>query len=239
VGGLGAYAYWNELIYVEAALYRTNRKGITKPLGAGSEIDVVVDDAAPYWRLALQHQWKDHSFSLGTYGLVSKIFPSGYTHGKTDRFTGIALDGQYQYIGEKHLFSVESSWILEEQDRDVSFDLGTAAHHSDFLTTFRFNLNYYFKSRWGKVGGALAYFSTTGRKDSLLYTPARGIGSQNGKPDSDGFIMEADYLPLEKVKVSLQYVIYDRFNGAHSNYAGFGRSASDNNTLYSLVWFLL
>jgi len=239
VGGLGAYAYWNDLIYAGATLYRTNRNGITRPLGAGTDTTVVVDDAVPYWRLALQHQWKDHSFSLGTYGLVAKIFPGDDSHGKTDRFTDVALDAQYQYIGDKHLFSVESTWIHEEQDRDASFDLGTAAHHSDFLTTFRVNLNYYFRSRWGNIGGTLAYFSTTGRKDSLLYAPARDSGSQNGKPDSNGFILEADYLPLERVRVSLQYTIYDRFNGAHSNYDGFGRDASDNNTLYFLVWLLL
>jgi hypothetical protein len=239
VGGLGAYGYWNDLIYAGATLYRTNRKGITRPLGAGTEAATVVDDAAPYWRLALQHQWKDHSFSLGTYGLVAKIFPVGYTHGKTDRFTDVALDAQYQYTAGKHLISAESTWIHEKQDRDASLDLGGAAHHSDFLTTFQAHLNYYFRGRWGVLGGTFGYFSTVGRKDSLLYSPARVSGSQNGKPDSNGFILEADYLPLEKVKVSLQYIIYDRFNGAHSNYDGFGRNASDNNTLYLSVWLLL
>lgn len=29
-----------------------------------------------------------------------------------------------------------------------------------------------------------------------------------------------------------------KFNGANSSYDGFGRSASDNNTLYALVWFM-
>ena len=239
VGGLGGYAYWNELVYAGATLYRTNRKGITRPLGAGTETEMVVDDAAPYWRVALQHQWKDHSLSLGTYGMVAEIFPSGHTSGPADRFTDIALDAEYQFIGEKHILSAESTWIHEDQDRGASFHLGDAAHHSDFLTTFRFNLNYYFKAKWGIVGGSFGYFSTAGRRDDLLYSPARITGSQNGKPDSNGFILEADYLPLEKVKVSLQYIIYDRFNGAHSNYDGYGRDASDNNTLYLLLWLLL
>jgi len=35
----------------------------------------------------------------------------------------------------------------------------------------------------------------------------------------------------------LQYVVYFQFNGAHSNYDGFGRNASENNTLYLLSWF--
>jgi len=33
-----------------------------------------------------------------------------------------------------------------------------------------------------------------------------------------------------------QYTMYSTFNGASSNYDGYGRSASDNNTLYLLVW---
>jgi hypothetical protein len=31
-------------------------------------------------------------------------------------------------------------------------------------------------------------------------------------------------------------VAYDRFNGAGHNYDGFGRNASDNNTLFLLAW---
>jgi len=38
-------------------------------------------------------------------------------------------------------------------------------------------------------------------------------------------------------KFSLQYVIYNKFNGSSTNYDGFGRNASGNNTLYLLAWF--
>ena len=175
----------------------------------------------------------------GPFGLVAKIFPSGYTHGETDRFTDIGLDAQYQYIAGKHLISAESTWIHEKQDRDASFDLGDAAHHSDFLDHFPGQLNLLLSGALGGFGRniRLFFYGRTERFPAL--SPARVSGSQNGKPDSNGFILEADYLPLEKVKVSLQYIIYDRFNGAHSNYDGFGRNASDNNTLYLSVWLLL
>jgi len=39
------------------------------------------------------------------------------------------------------------------------------------------------------------------------------------------------------VKLSLQYTAYSKFNGGSSNYDGFGRNASDNNTAYALLWF--
>lgn len=32
---------------------------------------------------------------------------------------------------------------------------------------------------------------------------------------------------------------YQRFNGGNSNYDGFGRSASDNNTVFGFVWLAL
>jgi hypothetical protein len=47
-------------------------------------------------------------------------------------------------------------------------------------------------------------------------------------------ILEADYRPWKKFKFSLQYIICNKINGAGSNYDGFGRNASVNNSLYAL-----
>jgi hypothetical protein len=238
VGGLGVYAIWDTIVYGNFSVYRTNNKGITRPLGAGTTTSMVVDDVVPYWRLALQQHWQSHSISVGTYGLWAKIFPGGATSGPTDKFTDIAFDAQYQYTGAKHLFSVAATWIYERQDWDASFLLGNTANSSDNLNTFRINANYYNRNSWGTLGGTLSYFSTFGDKDPLLYSPGQLTGSQMGSPESDGFILEAIYLLKEKYKFSLQYTIYNRFNGSGSNYDGSGRNASDNNTLYFLVWLM-
>ena len=61
-------------------------------------------------------------------------------------------------------------------------------------------------------------------------------GSVAGSPDSRGYILELDYLPFLNTKLSLQYVGYSTFNGGGTDYAGIGRAASDNNTLYVLCW---
>ena len=148
------------------------------------------------------------------------------------------FDAQYQYLGQKHI-SVHATWIHENQDRDASFILGDSANRSDYLDQFIIHGHYYYKSGFGNLGGSLGYFSTTGSRDPLLYSPGEIDGSRTGRPDSNGFIIEADYLPMEQVKLSLQYTIYNKFNGAHSNYDGSGRDASDNNTLYFLVWVML
>jgi hypothetical protein len=235
VGGLGVYGFWNNLVYGGIAVYRTTKNGITWPLGIGNTPDTVVDGGAPYWRFVLQHQWGEHSLAAGTYGMMAKIYPDGNSSGRTDRFTDAGVDAQYQYLGQNHI-SVHATWIHENQDRDASFILGDAANRSDYLDQFAIHGHYYYKSGFGHLGGSLGFFSTTGSKDTSLYTLEEVGGSRTGSPDSNGFILEADYLPIEQLKFSLQYTIYNKFNGAHSNYDGSGRDASDNNTLYFLVW---
>jgi hypothetical protein len=239
VAGIGAYAFWNQFIYAELTLYHTTNSGLARPLGAGTHTDMVVDGLAPYWRLALQHQWGAHNLSAGTYGIVASIFPSGRDGGPTDRYTDIAFDAQYQYLSGKHALSAETTWIHEEQDLGASYALGNAANKSDALATFRINTDYYYHAPFGRLGGSLAFFSTTGDSDRLLYTAGAVDGSINGSPNSNGFILEADYLPVDKVRLTMQYTIYNKFNGARSNYDGFGRNASDNNTIYFALTLLL
>jgi len=36
--------------------------------------------------------------------------------------------------------------------------------------------------------------------------------------------------------VGVEYTMFNRFNGASSNYDGFGRSARDNDTLFLYAW---
>jgi hypothetical protein len=255
VGGIGAYVFWNNLIYLEGTVYRTARNGITKPLGAGTTTEQVVDGAAPYWRLALEQRWENHFFTIGTYGMQADIFPAGNTSGPTDRFTDIAFDTQYQYMGTiepeqmqmdgepmakagKHIITAHATWIHEKQDWKASFPQGNTANPSDTLNTFRANVNYYYRSSFGDIGGTVSYFNTWGSSDAILYAPGELSGSGTGSPNSNGFIFEVDYVPWKYSKFSLQYVLYNKFNGAHTNYDGFGRNASDNNTFYALVWLM-
>lgn len=260
VGGLGAYVFWSNLIYLEGTVYRTTANGITKPLGAGTAGELVVDGAAPYWRLALERRWKNHFFSVGTYGMQADLFPDGHESGPTNRFTDIALDAQYQFLGTiqaeqmqgqmqmdmatmphpgKNIISAQTTWIHESQDWIAGVPLGQAANPSGSLNTFRMNWNYYYRSHRGDIGGSIGYFSTTGKTDPLLYSSSPVDGSRTGSPNSSGLVLEADYRPWHKTRISLQYTMYRKFNGTHSDYDGFGRNASDNNTFYALLWLML
>ena len=238
VGGLGAYAFWHNLVYADFSVYRTTDDGITRPLGAGTTVDTETDGAVPYWRFALQHDWGGNSLELGTYGLYARVHPDGITGGSSDNFTDLALDTQYQFSTGPHIFSLRGTYIHEKQNWDGSYKLGAAQSRHSTLEEYKANANYYYRSGYGIFGGTLAYFLTDGDNDDLLYSPDPVDGSRTGSPDSSGFILQGDWVFREKYKFALQYTIYDKFNGSSSNYDGSGRDASDNNTLYAFIWLM-
>jgi hypothetical protein len=43
-------------------------------------------------------------------------------------------------------------------------------------------------------------------------------------------------MPWENTRLLAQYTIYNKFDGASSNYDGTGRNASDNNVLFLEAW---
>ena len=248
VAGLTAYLYWNESLYAELGGYRSAKQGATNSLtGAAGPLDGTISNVmsglAPYWRVAYEHNWDRHSLEFGLYGAEFRLFPGGAPgasvplSGPVNRFNDVAEDLQYQFMGEEHLLTLAGTHIHESMTLDASFGAGATANPSNSLNTTRFWATYYYRRR---IGGTLGYFSTTGSSDTGLY-PATGapgvVSSANGSPDTSGWIAEVNYLPWLNVKLSAQFVAYSKFNGSGSNYDGVGRNASDNNTLYLLLWF--
>jgi hypothetical protein len=238
VAGVSVYAWWKNSIYAEFGLYRSSPQGFNVNDSAGpldsSVPGGVLTSNAPYWRLAYEYQWDRNALSVGTYGVIAKISPEGQPVAPpSDRFRDVALDAQYQYLGDEHIFSVQSTYIREDQTLDGTFAIGGSDNPTNDLRTFRLAGSYYYQRTYG---GALGYFSTTGSADATRYPATPVFGFANGSPDSKGWIAELDYVPWENVKLAAQYTAYSKFNGAGSNYDGSGRSASDNNTLYLLGW---
>ena len=153
--------------------------------------------------------------------------------GPTHKYRDAALDAQYQFIGEDHLFTALATYIDERMTLDASVQDGLAANVDNNLKTLKLTGEYYYKR---KIGGSVGYFSTTGSSDPLLYAAAALTGSANFSPDTTGYILEVNYLPWLNTKLQAQYVGYQKFNGQSTNYDGSGRNASNNNTAYLLVW---
>lgn len=241
VGGVGVYGLWDNLLYGEVALYRTANTGAFRPLGLGVPTDNIVKGSAPYWRFALQRESGAHSFAVGTYGMIGKIYADNQDFSLgTNRFKDIGLDGQYQFIDGDHTFSTHANWIYEKQKLNASFPMGAASNASTVLRTFRADVRYNYKRQWG---GGLQYFQTRGDTDTLRYNDGEMMampvmGSANGSPNNKGWVAELNFLPRQDIKLALRYTAYTQFNGASNNYDGFGRDASDNNSLYLLIWLM-
>jgi hypothetical protein len=247
VAGLGGYLWWKKSLYAEVSLYRT-ADGAFSFMRAGQDTHTDGGVAAlkgynPYLRLAYNHEWGANSVMVGTFGLIADRYPSNFdTSTPTDRFRDIAVDAQYQYITDPHTFTAQASYIYEKQSYDASFpatlETGTGigagptpANATDTLRTFKAKATYYHDR---KYGASLGYFSTFGSADAGLYGLDEGGNAR--KPDSNGYIIELDYVPIQYVRLMLQYTGYWKFDGASRNYDGNGRNAHDNNTLFFDVW---
>jgi len=247
VAGMGGYIFWKKTLYGELSLYRT-ADGAFSILRQGQDIHTDGGVAAlkgynPYWRFAYNHEWGPHSVMVGTYGMTIDRYPSNFdTSTATDHYRDAAVDAQYQYITDPHVFTAQMTFIDEKQNYDASYAATTVtgagigagpapANPSDELHTFKAKATYYFER---KYGGTLAYFKTAGSTDAGLYG-SDAAGNPN-RPDNNGYIVELDYLPVQYVRLMLQYTGYGKFNGASTNYDGSGRNARDNNTLFFNVW---
>ncbi len=250
VAGVSAYAFWNESVYAELGGYRSAKQGAANQLtGAAGPLDGTASNAisgmAPYWRVGYEYNWSRHSIEVGAYGLDVRLLPGGapgapvplqrpYNH-----FKDVAEDFQYQFVDDVHLVTVAGTRIHESMNLAAAFAAQASANPANDLTTSRVWATYYWRRRFG---GTLGYFSTSGTSDPGLYPGSPDgvngvVTSANGSPNTRGWIAEVNYLPWLNAKLSLQYTAYSKFNGGGTNYDGAGRNASDNNSLFFLLWF--
>lgn len=243
VAGLGAYVDWNNLVYAEVSGYRT-ADGVLSALRAGTyhsnssdggSPPYVLKGVNPYWRLALHGDSGPHSWEIGTFGMRADQYSDGFNEGSPrTKFRDYAFDGQYQYSQGLHHWSVQATHIREKQSYDTAL-VGTGAGHDNASNTLNWSQirgGYIYHNQYG---GSVALFSSNGSRDGQLYAD-----HTNTVPNTRGYILELDYLPIDRVKLGLQYIGYSKFNGSSDNYDASGtlinRNAKDNNTLYLFGW---
>lgn len=219
VAGLGAYTLYNNLLFAELTFYRSAQQGAANP--ADSISIFAIKGVAPYWRLALQHQWSGTYLELGTFGIAPKQYVNGIS-GNMDNFTDLGFDLQLEQVLTFGQFNLHSSLIHEKERRDES----GSQHTSLSFNAFRIDGSLYFKKGLGTTVG---YFNTFGSDDDA-------IGSFNNKPNSSAFLLQLEYLPWYNTKFILQYIAYSKFDGSSKNYDAFGRNAANNNTLFLMAW---
>ncbi len=222
--GLGAYALLDNQWYAMVSFYRTAMQGSNY---AAPNIMGAVNGLAPYVRLAWQKNLSNMGYlEIGTYAVQAGFIGGQDGSGSaaaSDKYTDLALDATYQVpMGNSNQITIHAVYIHEKQTLDST----VASNPNNSLKQTRIDGNYEF-GHDGKL--TLGYFSTQGNAYS---------GSSYSDNGNAGFIAEADYLPWENTKFSVQYTNYTKFDGASSNYDGAGRNAADNNTLYLNAWWM-
>jgi hypothetical protein len=247
VGGVGAYALINDMLYLEASAYRTldfrtqNSLGVDPFAAPG-----LLGGFAPYWRAALEPHWGNHSLMVGTFGMVTNVhswidptFVTGNTgtFPQSDRFTDAGIDAQYQYQGDNYWVTLRGSYIREFQSLDATFGMGGSANPTNVLNSLHLqaSLAYGGDNRFVITG---QYFNTSGTSDPTLYA---GLAS-GSSPNSDGWTAEIAYIPFgigkapgwpwANARIGLDYTVYNKFDGTSIG-------ASDHNTLFLHLWLAM
>jgi hypothetical protein len=232
VGGVGGYFMWNDHLYFDAAIYRSDHVGSPQPnTGAGAGINI--RGVAPYWRLAWQQLTAKTQYEIGTYGMHLRSTPNAITNpdGSSlpfqDSYTDWGVDTQIdQTLFRKDVLSFRATYIRENSSLMAS----VPSQPSNHLNTVLANAEYHIGN---KYTGTLGWFNTTGISNTTLYPPNIPVtGNFNGDPRGTGYIANFTYWPWQNLMLAAQYTAYTRFNGAQYNYDGSGRSASANNTVY-------
>ncbi len=230
--GAGAYLYARDLVYAEVSAYGSTSSTAQNALGL-SPSSSAISGLAPYWRLAVEPKWGDHSLMLGTFGMMANIIPdlTAADRSVTDKYVDVGVDAQYQWIGDVHAITFRTSYIYESQTLDATNQLGGSDNLKDNLQSFRTSLSYIYDHTISVTGG---YFSLTGSRDTTLYS---SIGTDN--PDSAGFVADLAYLPFSKggpsawpwfnTRIGISYTTYTKLDGVTAN-------VGDNNTVMLYAW---
>ncbi len=244
--GATAFVSVNSRYYLEAGGYRgLSHKWLDK-IGIGADSSPNLSGVSPYWRAAVRFNRDVNFYSIGLFGLDSRVQPDA-TIPEKDRYTDFGFDATYQYEGKgAHVVAANASFIHERQMLAASFAGGGSDGISNDLQAFNVDLTYGYQRTWIAT---VAVFAISGSHNAALYSPGALSGSANGSPGSGGYVLQAEYIPFGKlnsfgapwlnVRLGLQYTAYTKFNGGTSNYDGFGRSASDNNTLFAFFWVII
>lgn len=220
VGGVNAYAFYDNSLYAEVGLYNTLTKSTANSLNA--DYAGKFKGVGTYWRMAYFKDRKRDNFSVGLFGLNARQQPDGTGPGVYDRYNDVGVDASYQFLGNRqHVFALNTSYVRETARIDATLP----GNGHDRLDQFRLSGSYHYNQTWGMTAGL---FDT------------HGTNYDNGnRPNTSGYILQADWTPWGKegswaapwanVRLGIQYTGYNKFNGTSTN-------AGDNNTTMLFLW---
>ena len=183
----------------------------------------------------------------------------------THRYRDLGVDAQYQYLLDPHSVTAQFVYTSNQHrypaslaNQPVAFvdAAGNALGNTNATDTnhvLRAKLTYVYRAMYG---GSLGVFNLSGSTNTANLTAGYDPGTLTVNPDLNaaapstrrvdgnfsrspatrGVTLEAFWTPIQYLRVGAQYTAYSRYNGASSNYDGFGRNARDNNSLFIYPW---
>jgi hypothetical protein len=246
--GFTVYAWYDRKLYLEGGAYTTPSSWLLTRFGDALDPGAIMG-GAPYLRAAYEWKWNDNYAHIGALYFSADVNPQDpFGNGKgfastgvagQDHYTDYAVDGSYQFMGDgTHIVTAQGIYIHEDQRLNATTALldpgGATTFHLEKINT---NISYWYQNTYGVT---LGWTKTWGSANPV------GIESANGKPNSNFFTIEADWVPFGKatslynpfvnLKLGIQYTAYTQFDGGTNNFDGAGRNASDNNTLLLFAW---
>lgn len=214
VAGATVYGFLEETVYAELGLYRSALVGAPRPFDQTTA--GLIDNVAPYWRVAVQREFGRHRVEVGTYGLHAGVKPGGTTpppggYAAKDSYTDVAFDAEWQYQGAAAA-SVRGTWIHEKRTLDAS-----VPGEAPTLDTVRVSGDVF----WEAVGlGAGLFHTGSSYSDAFGATRAAGTTGQ---------LLEVTARPWENATFRAQYTHYVKVDGVSAG-------ASDADAFTLLAW---
>ena len=224
IGGATAYTMINNLLYLEAGAYGSFSNNFQSGFGIARVDRITLNGPAPYWRAALQQDWKGHYFSLGHYGMSADVsLPERDMSNGSDHYTDVAVDATYQYMANpKHIFEAKTSYTYEDQKLSATRQASVPADPSTgntYLTSYKLNLAYTFNQTYGLTFG----YNKVSGSHVPQFNPDTGDLTGRPTPNSQYYTAELVYVPFGKsnayaylmnLRTSLQYIGYSQVNGS-------------------------
>ncbi len=255
-GSAGAYVWVNNMFYAELSAYRAFDARFLKATGSDPKDGTPqFDGLAPYWRLAFEKTWNENSLMFGTFGMFADVQPivggisdSQLYPGRTDKYTDVGIDAQYQYIGPLHAFTARASYIWEHQKLDASYYGAIAAgsnppdRNNEDLRSLNVSASYIYDRH---ISFTADYFNIQGTTDSNYWASIGDSGTNS--PNSDGYSFDLAYIPYPyggpdlwpwlNARIGVLYTHYNKLDG---NSGGVNsnppRSAKDYDTTFLYTW---
>lgn len=224
-GGASIHVMLDRWLYLEAGAYASLPRDVQDGIGRGKSLqnqmlmfnqpDPQLDGGAPYWRVALQHQWDGHYVSVGHFGLVASwetrtrlaaltpellvIRPTSNRYDVTD----LGVDATYQYLANPdHIFELKGVYIREQREGRLGFNTLTSVFATSTLVprlseVIRINAAYTWAQTLGISFGYHRYMD-----DPVQFTTVSPFGGVYGGTvqlrDREAYVAELSYTPFGK-----------------------------------------